>query len=194
MGLVALNLEKIKESPDEEVLGLSLKQPSLFEVIVDRYQEAFLRKARTVLGSRPEVEDAVQETFTKIYLNASRFKPVSGASFKSWGYKILLNTTFSYYQRLKKRDGGSAELSDELLAIIPGKDTSFQESSLRDAVASVLTRMPSQLAKVLKLHFLDDRPHKEIAELEGISVAAVKTRVHRAKKEFRKIQSEIGNF
>jgi len=50
----------------------------------------------------------------------------------------------------------------------------------------VFSKMPKHLAKVLHLHFIEGSPHKEIAEKEGVSVSAIKTRVHRAKKEFKK--------
>ena len=91
------------ELKDEEILALSIKRPELFSKLVDKYQDAFLRKAKRVLGDRSEVEDVVQETFTKIYLYSSKFQTQEGASFSSWAYKILMNTTFTQYQKLKKR-------------------------------------------------------------------------------------------
>lgn len=173
---------------DETVLSASINNPSLFGLIVDRYEEAFLRKARSILGQqRVEVEDVVQETFTKIYLNANRFRVQEGATFKSWAYRILINTTFTYYQKLKKKDNFFAQLDDEIWAILPDlKGATIERDSTRDMVASVLSRMPTQLARVLKMHFIDDLPQKQIAEREGLSVPAVKTRIHRAKKEFKK--------
>ena len=173
---------------DEELLLQSVSEPRAFEAIVDRYQEPFLRKVRHILGNKVEVEDIVQETFTKIYLNAKRFKKQEGATFNSWGYKILINTTFSYYKRLKKKDGETAGLDDEIWALIPDvKAETRQSLELADVVSRVLLKMPEPLARVLALHFLDDIPQREIADLEGITVAAVKTRIHRAKKEFKKL-------
>jgi len=52
--------------------------------------------------------------------------------------------------------------------------------------------MPEHLGRVLKLHFIEGRPQEEIAKMEGVSVGAIKTRVHRAKKEFKKINVTIG--
>ena len=88
---------------DEEILNISISKPDIFSVLITRYEEAFLRKARSILHGKEDAEDIVQETFTKIYLNAPKFKKQEGASFKSWGYKILINTSFTYYQRLKKK-------------------------------------------------------------------------------------------
>ena len=66
----------ITEQKDEVVLERSMEHPALFRILVDRYQDAFLRKAESIIHSREEAEDIVQETFTKIYFNARRFKTV----------------------------------------------------------------------------------------------------------------------
>jgi len=175
---------------DEEILTLSIESPSIFSLLVDRYQSAFLRKARSIIRDEEEAQDIVQETFTKIYLAASRFEEQEGASFKSWGYKILVNTAISRYRVLKRR-GNVASLDDEeTLAAIGGEVYSVPETKeALDYVASILTRMPKHLAHILSLSFLDDLSHAEIADKEGISISAVKARIHRAKKEFRLAES-----
>ena len=181
-----------QELSDEELLTLSISRPSIFEQIVSRYEEAFLRKARRILGDREEVVDVVQDTFTKIYLNAARFKKQEGASFKSWAYKILINTTFTYHQKLKKTGEFSAHLDQEIWDLIPDlSQKDWAKENFRDQVASVLSRMPKNLANILHLHFIEDVPQAEIAEMEGVSVSAVKTRVHRAKKEFKKVSDSL---
>ncbi len=184
--------EDINVKKDEDVLALSVKKPGLFSIIVDRYQDAFLRKAKSIIGDREEVWDIVQETFAKIYFNANRFTPVEGATFKSWAYKILMNVTFTHYQKLKKRGEAMADLDQEIYAALPDtKSRFFEKDFVRDMVESIFTRMPSDLVSVLKLHFIEGRPHKEIADMEGITVGAVKTRVYRAKKEFKNISDTI---
>ena len=183
---------KPEEMSDEKVLALSIKEPRHFEIIVDRYQAAFTRNARKVLGNREEVDDAVQEAFTKIYMNASRYEPVEGAKFSSWAYKILFNTTFTHYKKLKRVDESGAKLDEEIWALIPdAKESDFEKLTARDLIARTIAKMPEPLAKILTLHYLEDRPQKEIAEMEGVTVSAVKTRIHRAKKEFKKINIGI---
>ncbi len=177
---------------DEEVLERSIAHPSLFAVLVERYQDAFLRKAESVVRSREEAEDIVQETFTKIYFNANRFKTVEGASFKSWGYKILMNTTFTHYQKLKKKGGAMIELDPEFYETLPDPANYSHEETMRDYVASFLSRMPMQLARPLSLHFIDEYSQKEIAEMEGTTVSAIKTKIYRAKREFQRLLDEQG--
>lgn len=179
-------VDKIDEMSDKDILALSLEKPDIFSVIVDRYQEAFIRKVRKVLGNREEVFDVVQETFTKIYMNANKYKEQEGASFNSWAYRILLNTSFTYYQKLKKRGELTSNLEEEIWDLIPDKEQNFiEKASIQDFVARGLSNIPETLARILTLHFIEDLSQKEIADQEGISVSAVKTRVHRAKKAFK---------
>ena len=51
--------------------------------------------------------------------------------------------------------------------------------------------MPKFFSDVLRMHFIEGWKHSEIAEKEGVSVSAIKIRTHRAKKEFKKLASEI---
>ncbi len=183
---------KLEEKSDEEILSLSSRYPGMFNVLLERYQEAFLRKAEGIVRNREDAEDVVQEAFTKIYLNAGKFHPVEGASFKSWAYRIVVNTALTRYQVLKKRNSRVADLDPEFYEMLPDLRSEREEQELRDFVISVLARMPNAMSRALRLHILERRPQEQAAEMEGISVGAFKTRVHRAKKEFRTIAESIG--
>ncbi|HEY4486469.1 MAG TPA: RNA polymerase sigma factor [Candidatus Paceibacterota bacterium] len=183
--------ENQTKQSDEEILFASIKTPALFEVLVDKYEQPFQNKVKSILGPREEIFDIVQETFVKIYMNAAKFQVQEGASFKSWGYKILINTTFTYYQKLKKDDGALVRVERELYEAFPDERHAHKTHEMTDFVASTLSRMPKHLSRVLKLHFLDGMPQKEIAALEGVSISAVKTRIHRAKREYKKVSSNI---
>ena len=190
------DFNEIKSKKDEDILFLSLDNPSYFSIIIDRYREAFLRKARSIVGDRDDIHDIVQEAFTKIYLNAGRFEVVPGASFKSWAYKILINVTFTWYGRLKKDRETTVRLDPELDEVIPDKKTSgyMESETIKDYVISVLVRMPDNFSRALKSYFIEGKSQKEIAEEEGVTVEAIKTRICRAKKEFRLIDNEMASL
>ena len=179
------------ERSDEEVLEASLTHPSLFARIVEKYEDAFMRKALRILHSPEEAEDAVQEAFTKIYMYAPRFKKQEGATFSSWGYKILINTCLTKYQKRKRDMGTRADLDPEFYEMLPDGTDTAGERELRDEIASVLVRMPESFAAALTKHFIAGKPHEEAAREEGISEGAIKTRVHRAKREFKKIYTSL---
>ena len=167
---------------DEEVLALSVKHPSLFALLVRKYEGPFMRKARSIVREEEAAEDVVQEAFTKIYLNAGKFQKQEGASFSSWGYRILINTALTHYARAKRHGRLSVEMDEEVWALIPDKNLrQFERKELQDLVASVLSRMPEPLSRALSSFFIEGKSQEEIAEAEGLSVGAIKTRVHRAK-------------
>lgn len=175
------------ERSDEELLALSVAHPDIFSIILRRYQDAFLRKALSILRNKEDAEEVVQEAFGKIYLYADRFVVQEGASFSSWGYRILMNTAFTRYQKMKKERERIQPLDPEVYETLSDtKMEQFEKLETSDYVVSVLSKMPEHLARILTKHFIEGKPHKEIALEEGISVGAVKTRVHRAKESFRK--------
>ncbi len=171
---------------DEEILLTSMNDPHCFSVLLDRYQDAFMRKVMSILRNKEEAEEVVQEAFTKIYRYGDRFTYQEGASFKSWAYKILINTSLTRYQKLKKHRTRVADLDPEFYEMLPDKiSNEYENMEIYDYVISTLVRIPDSLHKALRRQFIDGRSQKEIAEEEGVSVGAIKTRIHRAKKAFR---------
>ncbi len=180
------------EWADEALLAASVETPSLFATLVRRWEEPFLRKAISIVRGQEEAEDVVQETFLKIYRNASNFKKVEGAQFSSWGYRILINTALTHYARLKRRGTQVVELEDEIWQLIPDKNLrQFEKKELMDEIDSVLARLPQPFARALSAFFIEGKSQEEIAKVEGLSVGAIKTRVHRAKREFKKVYDSI---
>ena len=180
------------EDKDEDILLASIESPSLFAKLVRKYEEPFLRKARSIIRDEKEAEDIVQEAFLKIYLNAKKFKKQEGAQFSSWGYRILINTALTHYAKRKREGMVRAELDPEIFELLP--DTSveqFQHKELQGEIASVLAKMPPLFASALTAFFIDGKPQEDIAREEGVSVGAIKTRVHRAKKEFERIYKAV---
>jgi RNA polymerase sigma factor (sigma-70 family) len=177
---------------DEEVLKLSFEDPSHFSVLVDRYQTLFLRKAMGIFRNQEEAEDVVQETFAKIYKYGNKFKKEEGIEFKSWAYKILMNTSFTHYQKLKKTNANTEYLDPVLYEDIldSGEDLATIQDA-RDVVAAVIEKMPEHLGRVLKLYYLDDLSYADICKREGISIPTLKMRLFRAKRLFKKLGPEI---
>jgi|GEM_PF-286827 len=178
--------EDLRHAPDEEILKLSLSSPAVFSILFDRYHAEFTRKAKKIVGEE-YAEDLVQEAFVKIYLNAGRFKKQEGASFKSWAYRILVNACFTYYKKQKRDREATMPLDEELAELLPNFRVNVDKEFTSNYVLSILSRMPSLFANVLKAYFIEGKPQKEIAKQEGVSVGVIKTRVHRAKKEFKKV-------
>lgn len=185
-------IEDVSELSDEEVLRRSRGEPWLFSVFLDRYQEPFLRKARGILFREEDAEEVVQDAFTKIYLNAGRFKPTPGASFSSWAYRILMNTAFTRYQKLVKEGQRFSRIDPEFEKFLGDTGLHTGLDLEQDLVERILAKMPGHLASVLRLYYLERWSQQDIADLNGEDVGAVKARVHRAKDAFRKVLSGQG--
>jgi len=185
--------QALMAEPDEVVLTASLTSPRAFEIIVSRYQVAFRRKVRRILGDRPEVDDVVVDTFAKIYFRAQSFQATSSGSFRSWGYRILTNTALSSYRALKRSGRLSAQsaFDERWYEEVPDPRDEYAAHGLTDYVASVLRRLPEHFSRILSYYFIDGRPQREIARIEGISTSAVKTRLLRARREFRRVAETL---
>jgi RNA polymerase sigma-70 factor, ECF subfamily len=178
--------DDVRNLTDEEVLARSQKEPWLFAALLERYQDAFLRKARTILHNQLDAEEVVQDAFTKIYMYAHKFEVREGAKFSSWAYRILMNTAFTRYQK-KVKEGQRVVLIDPEFEQYIGErsdHSGFEEQ--KDAIERILARMPGHFVFVLRLHYLEHWSHADIAEQTGESVGTIKARIHRAKEAFRK--------
>lgn len=180
-----LGNDREKDLTDEEVLQRSRSEPWLFSMLLDRYQDAFLRKAESILHSPLDSEEVVQDAFTKIYLNMHRFEIREGAKFSSWAYTILINTALTRYMKRKRLGARVVALDPEYEQHMGDGVGHSAKREDEDEIARVLARLPGHFAAVLRLHYLERWSHKDIAVKLGTSVAAIKTRIHRAKAAFK---------
>ncbi len=177
--------DSVRELSDEEILGRAQGEPWLFTALLERYQAAFLRKARSIIYNELDAEEVVQDAFTKIYMNAHRFEVREGAKFSSWAYTILINTALTRYQKCVKEGKRTILLDPELFERLGEMKEHSGFNDNKDAIERVLERLPGHFAKVLRLHYLEHWSHKDIADEAGETVGAIKARIHRAKEQFR---------
>ncbi len=185
------NADEYGAFSDGELLAKSRKHPELFALLVRRYEAPLLRRARVILRSPEDAEEAVQDAFTKMYLYADRYRDQEGASFASWAYTILNRVAYTRYRMRLAEAGRRAELEPEHFESLPDARADFVEDlTIRDEVLAALARLPETASRILRLQFIEGKSQEEIAASERLSVPAVKTRVHRAKKLFKKAYDE----
>ena len=173
---------------DAEILQASLKEPALFEILVEKYHDPLMRAAWRVVRGREEAEDIVQEAFVKMYKNAHKFEKYEGIEFKSWAYKVTINTAITHYRKLKRGEflsedpsiyqEAGGELNDSRI---------FSKADAHTAVADTIAQMPEHLRTVLERYYMEDKSYRTIADEEGISISTLKMRLFRAKKMFKKL-------
>lgn len=171
---------------DEELFIASLKNPNLFTEVVRRYQTPFLNKATRMTGSHDEAADIVQDAFVKMYIQGRRFANQGEGSFRAWAHTVLIRTCLSYLRKVKRERLTTIHIDEDLAERLADKSAfSFDRYAAKDFVLSHLSKIPEATRKVLSLHFLQGLTTGEIAKLEGVSEGAVRTRLSRAKKEFK---------
>jgi RNA polymerase sigma-70 factor, ECF subfamily len=189
---LSVAMDDFASRSDEELLELSLSKPSVFEFLIVRYQGQFLARAQGVVRSRDAAEDVVQETFIRIYRFAPRFNAAAG-NFRAWSLTILMNVARTHYRKASRDRGEVALLDPEHYESLADPEVTHDSDAAyaKEVVEKALPQVPEDVRHILSLAYLEGLPYKDIAERLGISVPAVKTRVHRAKAELRKVVGAV---
>lgn len=186
-------IKNYETMPDELVLRHSLIEPKAYEVIMSRYQDAFRRAAERILGQE-DAEDAVQETFVRMYIYAPKYKKQDGVKFSSWAYRILVRVCYTLYSKNKKRATFNLDSSvtDEIedFSVKELREYGFD----RDYLLSLISKLPALLKRTLELYIFDHKSEKEIADIEGVSYGVVRTRISRAKDLLKRLNVKYSTY
>ena len=149
-----------------------------FSHLVRRYQPEAIGHAVAILGSLDDALDAVQDAFLDAYQAVGRFD--GSQRFYPWLYTILRNRCFKMLVSRQKHAAASAD-SVEILAQT-AKDSCGIAGSIVDRA---LRELAAEDREMLTLKHLDGLSYKEIAEISGIPVGTVMSRLYYARKRFR---------
>ncbi|MBI3442400.1 MAG: RNA polymerase sigma factor [Candidatus Sungbacteria bacterium] len=173
---------------DEEILRVAQDEPAVFEMLVERYRQPLMRAALRVVKGREEAEDIVQETFVKIYKNAHQFQKLEGIEFKSWAYKVAINTAITHYRKLKRGEF----LSEDPSVFEKPSEEQFdvymhERADAKSAIAETMAHVPQHLRSALEAYYFEDKSYQTIAHEHDISIPTLKMRLFRAKRIFKKL-------
>ena len=145
--------------------------------------------AHWLTHNREEAEDLVQEAYLKALKGFASFQ--QGTNFRAWMYRILRNTF------LTSRSGLSVKmtvpLDREENAVGPPADTPEAVLLVRadqQMVQDALERLPVQYREVILLCDMEEMSYQEIAEIVGIPIGTVMSRLSRARKSMRELLAE----
>jgi len=146
-----------------------------FEVLVRRHQRPVYRLALRMLGSASDAEDVAQETFVQAWRSIGRFR--GSSSLGTWLYRIATNRCLDLLAADRPTEPLDAELGDQLGDPVTAL---AQRERLRSVMAGLHALSGDQRAALVLREFEGLR-YDQIAEVLGITVAAVKGRIHRAR-------------
>jgi RNA polymerase sigma-70 factor (ECF subfamily) len=187
-----------REDVDRELVERARRAPDgdlrAFDEIVERYQNRVLANCRYLSRSPADAEDLAQEVFVKVYFGLSRFEGRS--TFRTWVQRIKVNHSLNY---LKKKEGKvfvdvedpAVEAAEEL-HVTPRAERRLRSADERERIGAVLDRMVDTLRIPLIMRDMDQLSYREIADVLGIGLSAVKMRIKRGREEFRRLYDALG--
>ena len=164
---------------------------SALNELIDRHREPLRRFVYRYLRNEAATEDAVQETFVRLYFKARKFQPKS--SVKTWIYTIALNLCRDQFRRLARHRGdvsmdapahGNAPRT-EVADRAPSPSARAGEADRFAQLQRAIDALPERLKEALILFSLEERSQQEVAEILGITPKAVETRVYHARTKLR---------
>ncbi len=148
------------------------------------YPDAYALALR--MTANPEdARDVVQETYLRAYRSIGRFR--GDAQFSTWLYRIVANCSATQITRRQRDSHEELSFDHDLVDIRPEHDPALQGemAELRAKLDTAISELPPRLRSVVVLRDIYDLSHAAIAQELGISVTAVKVRLHRARKRLR---------
>ena len=183
-----LRLMEPKTAEDELLVKETLAgNQASFQLLVERYQGRIFAMTRHYTRNPVEIEDLVQDTFLKAYSRLESFQHQS--SFYTWLYRIATNTVLDYMKRCGRSPVQSVEDTDAIEAPHStrsvGPDAAMEQSEIAKITHAVLEEIPDIFRTVLVMREFDDLSYQEIADVLGISIGTVESRLFRARARFK---------
>jgi len=160
--------------------------------LMERHAERLFHYLLRSLQDESDAADLAQEMFVRVYQNARKFD--SRQKFSTWLYSIASNLVRDRFRWRKRHpqvsmDAGNADTGNEFGESFPEEKPSPSETMLAseraDAVRRAIAALPEELRLPLVLEEYQDRSRAEIAEILGLTVKAVETRIYRARQRLR---------
>jgi len=186
----------VEQQRDEQLLAAHLTgTPGAFDRLVARYAEDLYNFFQRFVGNGSAADDLVQETFLQVHLSAGSFD--SARAFKPWLYTIAANKGRDFMRARGRRPVQSLDVAGPdpdtpspavLIADDgPAADDDVEAAERRQRVREMIDRMPESQRLILVLGYFQRLPYAEIADILGIPVGTVKSRLHAAVGQFARL-------
>lgn len=170
-------------------------RPGAFDALVTRYAPDLFGFLYRYVGDAALAEDLAQETLLQVHVSAASFD--RARPFKPWMYTIAANKARDFMRSRGRRREQSLDFGSDdadvpsAAALVPSVEQSAAERSdedeRRETVRELIASMPEHLRLILVLGYYQQLPYAEIAEILGIPVGTVKSRLHAAVTHFAKL-------
>lgn len=182
------------QPPDVELVARACAgDEAAFEELFNRHGRRVALIASRFFRQREQIEEIVQESFTKAYFALSDFSNQQEGGFASWIARIAFNSCYDELRRRKRRpestlsnvsEEEAAWLREQVRAV--GTETDVESATVsRDLAAKLLSQLSPEDRLVLIMMEVEGLSVSEVAKLNKWSVSKVKVRAHRARAHLR---------
>ena len=170
---------------DEDLFSAFLEGDELaFSKLYEAYEKPLFVYCKYLLSTQQDAEEVFQETWMRVVRMRKRGKEVE--HFRAFLFTVARNTGLKFIERRKRRQGNIS-----IEAVDPAGEWILQDNSqyseLKELVNRALTRVPVTQREAFVLHSMLGYTFDEIAEMQGVSMTAAKTRAFRARHSLRKL-------
>jgi RNA polymerase sigma-70 factor (ECF subfamily) len=157
---------------------MQTKQSTIFLSVIETNKGIIYKVANAYCLNAEDRKDLIQEIIVQLWKSFHRYN--DQYKYTTWMYRIALNTAISFYRRENRRKQVSGPLSEQIIDLVHDNnvpETDRNIGHLQQFIADL-----KELDKALMLLYLEEKSHKEIAEITGISETNVSTKIGRIKK------------
>ncbi len=184
----------VYEDDQHLVERLQSGDEAAYETLITRFQHPVFNLVSRLMSDPDDTCDVVQEVFLKVFRNVNSFRAES--SLKTWVYRIAVNEAYNHrrwFVRHRRPEVGMDEESEAGTSYydrLPDPARSPFDVALsseeRALIEASLARLNPKFRTCVVLRDIEDMSYEEIAEIEGISLGTVKSRILRGREALRR--------
>lgn len=178
------------DASDNHLIARTLAgETEAFSILVRRWERPIYSLTLRMLGKDEDARDACQEAFLAAFRNLNKFR--GDAKFSSWMYRIALNAchtrlrngnAVSYSLDQEDEHGRRMDVADTMLESVPDQ---LQRREQTQLVRRALQALPPEMRQVIVMKEYEEMTFAEIAEVLGLPVSTVKSRLYTGLQQMR---------
>ena len=164
------------------------------ETLAQRYRQLAYLLALQMLSNRDDAMDVTQDAILRFFTTLGSFD--SERRVQPWLFTIVHNQVRDLWRRRKRRPGDSARdadsLTSQLVSSGPSPEADLRRQQLREEVWRALAKLPAEKREIIVLRDFHDLAYNDIAQVLGIPIGTVMSRLHGARRQLRARLEEGG--
>jgi RNA polymerase sigma-70 factor (ECF subfamily) len=156
---------------------------SSFELLLRPYRQGFLNMAYRITGDREEAQEVCQDALLKIFKYLRSFK--MGRSFRTWSYKILVNTSYDYLREKKKYKRVIESQRSASVYEVSQVEQRVWKSQMKEKIQSMLDILSPKEKAVFLLRDSEGLSVRDASLVLGCSQISVRTHLSRARQKIK---------